>query len=79
MTLPVLDKFDSPQDIKEMYRRIREEITLDDLTIGNVRKEAPTLTTLGKGKTTLALISNIPTIYHHGIDGVLYKSTFVAA
>lgn len=76
MSLKKFDKIDSFEDVKRWHEDVKNNLSYDDLSPGDLKMVAPTTDTLGKGKTRLVEISGTPTLYYKTISGTLYKLDF---
>lgn len=77
-----IKKFGKPQnldDVEKQFQDMRDNLSLQDLRAGDVRKEAPTDKTLDKTRYTIAEEGGVPTIYYRATDGKIYKWNGTAA
>ena len=79
MTLRQFDEFKDLADVKKMHRDIKNNLTFDDLNVGKLSTDAPTTSTLDKGKFRLVEISGVPFLYYRAVDGTIYKKQMDAA
>ena len=77
--IPQREKPKSFDDVKQQFQDIRDRMTLEDLNPGEVRTEAPTTSTLDKGKSTLVeLAAGTRWIYYRDTAGSMFRVQLTA-
>lgn len=71
--------FKNTEEISNYIQDLFNNYGLDDLKPAGVRTEAPTTSTLGKGRMVIVELSGIPYIYYNSLGGVLYRKMMEAA
>lgn len=76
--LKKFDRIENFEDVKKMHEDHLSNLSFDDLSVGDLKTEAPTAQSLSKGKFRLVEESGVPVLYYRAINGNLYKQTFDA-
>ena len=66
------------EDTNKIIQEIYNNFGLDDLKASGVSSDAPTVSTLGKGRFRVVELAGVPYIYYNTTAGVLYRWAMTA-
>jgi len=73
------ERIDSLEKVDKFAKDVFDTFDFTNMRVGDLKTEAPTTSTLDKGRFRLVEESNVPLLYYRNLAGTVFKLTFVAA